>query len=1283
MEGGDEEQGREAFIARDSLPTDAIDYDPMPSNESLSSRPHRNLKDVKKLGPPPTTRYLTFQVQNLPSLRLIGKNDPMITVWDSYLEAYVGTTEVVKQVFSTEFEEVIAVKHYAGVDQTLQCSVFNASSSSVTLKDLIGSSSISLDTLLNMQGTEVPMSITHRRDPKVSAKLTKAKASTIVHLRALDTYSFVIKSGWILVRELPLFMGTKEVTPLVKRFMVISMGRISHYRTVFEFFQEGATGKSPADKFSVLVADCKLAFEPQDQRMWGVECEKLAKRFEFTLTEYKDEGPNVCPGSDDSESSYRGGKKPDPEFFQRKALWLLAVQTHSSNLPQRQRALSSPEGESAEHPTKPQTKEQEFFQEVMEEVLEVVPLVEPFETTMETDALFEDEELKQPQQPQKSAAARKIPTVPAITRYLTMKVKNLPNLFLIAKPDPMLTIWDSMACAYVGKTEIVRQTFNADFEQVFAIKHYPSNDQSLTVNVFSVSGDKLSSKDTVGCALVALDSLLGMEGVDVSVPITNLKDPKMHTKLVKAKSAVIFHLRPEISLVSVIHSGWILAREMPSVLQKKDKPPPFLRRFLVVLNGRMQHYASVIDYFEDAAERSVTDRVVISLSDARPILFDQLPKPQGKLALDGRRENAWAVECTLTGKRYEFDIVEVASMEAPNLAAEELKLLEEQNTSTEVAKSSARRDRWLQAIRLAISQSKVVPATRDRARSRAFSTAGARARSPSATRPQLDKSKERENFGIVMQEVLDVVPVIDPTVESDSKDEGARGVVSPRSIPTVIEAEAEAPAVQDSKLDESGKQKGRKKTPTQPGVIRYLTFRVKELPPVRLLTKNDPMVTVWDTHLESYAGTTEVKAQTYNPDFEDVISVCHYMDIDQMLRVGVFNCSGSTITSKDFIGNSVIPLDTLLNFEGSEVPIPMSNARDSKLHLKLQKSRSSIHVHLRPNSHLVGIIKSGHLNVRSVPRKGKPTPWTKRFVVLTDGQLAHYRNLFDFFQDRSQSRAELDRVCVTLTGKVTVCDPLPKVPGVTSKPDSWGVDCSAEGKRYEFEMTEVFVEEFPNLCSEADPISQRTNVAHEKKQPEAPATRRKDWVGAMLVAIPTTIFGIPLEFAAARSDKAGKVPSPITIAIKWLDENALTETGLYRIPGGKTEVEGLIARFDSGEDVEIPKQYFGGNLASLVVQFLRRLPDGLFTSRMAPVFEQMSQDGQLKMLKLLLSKLPRCNFCTLRALIQHLVRVANNCSVNEMTIENLSICVITSMASTMNALMTNADFLFDQEEPQE
>jgi len=44
-----------------------------------------------------------------------------------------------------------------------------------------------------------------------------------------------------------------------------------------------------------------------------------------------------------------------------------------------------------------------------------------------------------------------------------------------------------------------------------------------------------------------------------------------------------------------------------------------------------------------------------------------------------------------------------------------------------------------------------------------------------------------------------------------------------------------------------------------------------------------------------------------------------------------------------------------------------------------------------------------------------------------------------FAKDRSQSRAELDRVCVTLTGKVTVCNPLPKVPGITLRPDSWGV----------------------------------------------------------------------------------------------------------------------------------------------------------------------------------------------------------------------------------------------------
>lgn len=86
-------------------------------------------------------------------------------------------------------------------------------------------------------------------------------------------------------------------------------------------------------------------------------------------------------------------------------------------------------------------------------------------------------------------------------------------------------------------------------------------------------------------------------------------------------------------------------------------------------------------------------------------------------------------------------------------------------------------------------------------------------------------------------------------------------------------------------------------------------------------------------------------------------------------------------------------------------------------------------------------------------------------------------------------------------------------------------------------MVEVYIEEFPNLCAQADPVSQRTSnsVSLERKHPEAPATRRIDWVRAMLVAIPTTIFGVPLAAAATRSDKAGKVPSPITVINEFED----------------------------------------------------------------------------------------------------------------------------------------------------
>lgn len=1479
----DEAEGRAAPLARDSLPTDVIDleFDPMPSNQNLSNRPHRNLRDIKKLPTgPPTTRYLTFKVQNLPSLRLLSKNDPMITIWDSYLETYVGTTEVVKQVLTTDFEEVIAVKHYPGVDQTLHCSVFNASGNSVTIKDLIGTSTTSLDALVGLEGADVPMSITHTRDPKFNAKLIKSKAFTVVHLRAFDTYSSVLRSGWIGVRELPLYMGSKEVLPLAKRFMVISKGRISHYRNVYDFFQEGVAGKAPTDKFSVNISDCKVVFEPQEPRLWGVECALLAKRYEFVLTESKDEPPNLFPEVDDSDSSTRGQSKAkqEPDFAQRKALWLHAVQSSpiappqapqrpaqldtssttapSSILsPSRQQQQQTTTGNGAlspslrpkapleipatstafslQSPSRPQkpperssgvlessfannailspkppqkppdklsssssggneslqssvipTKEQEIFQGVMEEVLEVVPKIDSFENgsshggssssggDRENESFLadDDEETKSPlllsalsitsttnitssstnsssSSSNTTFSAKPLPSSPAITRYLTLKVKNLPSLFLIAKPDPMLMLWDSVLGAYIGKTEIIRQVFSAEFEQVFAVKHYANNDQNLTVNVFSVSGEKVSTKDVVGRALVTLDSLLGMEGVDVSVPITNLKDPKMHTKLVRAKSAVVFHLRPEVSLYAVIHSGWVLAREVPAVMQKKDKPPPFVRRFLVVMHGRMQHYKSVIDYFEDTTEKSagvVNDRVVISLSESGPIVFDQLPKPPGKLALDGRREHAWAVECTLTGKRHEFDIVELASAEAPNLAPDELKekLLSVESAESgdsntgrpsisnvsvlDSPRSAGRRERWIQAIRRAIplsaasaaaassssSSSAAVTTTTSLsfssspqvsnstpARARAPSNTTGRVRAPSAPPRVVEKTKEREHFGVVMKEVLDVVVRIEPSSEASiSTSSSSINILT--SIPR-IEAEAEAPPLQEEEnkaiaattaatttaaQDDSANKLRKKKLPTnQQGVIRYLTFRIKDLPPVRLLTKNDPMVTVWDTHTEKYIGATEVKPQTYSPDFEEVISVCHYLEIDQMLRVGVFNASGSTVSQQDFIGNSVIPLDTLLNFEGSEVPIPISNARDSKLHIKLQKAKSSVIVHLRSNNNLVGILKSGYVNARAVPKKGRPSPWVKRFVVVMNAQLLLFRCVYDFFQDCSQARQELEKVVISLSGRVALIDPLPRLPGIISKGNAWGVDCESESKRYEFDLTEQYIEEFPNLSPQADPSAQRTAncIVQDTKQPDVPPTRRIEWVRAMLVAIPTTIFGVPLAIASARSDPQACVPAPLTIAIRWLDENALTETGLYRIPGGKTEVETLIARFDRGEIVEIPKQYFGGNLASLIVQFIRRLPEGLFTARMAEVFEQMSQDGNLKMLKLLLSKLPKCNFCTLRALIQHLVRVAGNCSVNEMTIENLSICVITSMAQTMNALMTNVDFLFDQPEPLE
>ena len=89
---------------------------------------------------------------------------------------------------------------------------------------------------------------------------------------------------------------------------------------------------------------------------------------------------------------------------------------------------------------------------------------------------------------------------------------------------------------------------------------------------------------------------------------------------------------------------------------------------------------------------------------------------------------------------------------------------------------------------------------------------------------------------------------------------------------------------------------------------------------------------------------------------------------------------------------------------------------------------------------------------------------------------------------------------------------------------------------------------------------------------------------------PHTLYGIPLEVAAARSDPEGLVPSPVRKCIAYLIDNQLLGTeGLTRSPGSNTQKKMFIQEFDSDYNFDFPPGVSGLTIASVLLAFFMQL----------------------------------------------------------------------------------------------
>ncbi|KAL4660342.1 breakpoint cluster region protein [Arapaima gigas] len=156
----------------------------------------------------------------------------------------------------------------------------------------------------------------------------------------------------------------------------------------------------------------------------------------------------------------------------------------------------------------------------------------------------------------------------------------------------------------------------------------------------------------------------------------------------------------------------------------------------------------------------------------------------------------------------------------------------------------------------------------------------------------------------------------------------------------------------------------------------------------------------------------------------------------------------------------------------------------------------------------------------------------------------------------------------------------------------------------------------------------------------------------------TGVFGVKISTVTKR--ERSKVPYIVRQCVEEVERRGLEEVGIYRVSGVATDIQVLKVAFDANnKDVSVMMSEMDVNaIAGTLKLYFRELPEPLFTDELYPNFAGgiALSDSVAKescMLNLLLS-LPEPNLVTFLFLLDHLKRVAENESVNKMSLHNLA-----------------------------
>ncbi|XP_053311031.1 rho GTPase-activating protein 6 isoform X2 [Spea bombifrons] len=124
-----------------------------------------------------------------------------------------------------------------------------------------------------------------------------------------------------------------------------------------------------------------------------------------------------------------------------------------------------------------------------------------------------------------------------------------------------------------------------------------------------------------------------------------------------------------------------------------------------------------------------------------------------------------------------------------------------------------------------------------------------------------------------------------------------------------------------------------------------------------------------------------------------------------------------------------------------------------------------------------------------------------------------------------------------------------------------------------------------------------------------------------------------------------QVPRLVDSCCLHLEKNGLQTVGIFRVGSSKKRVRQLREEFDRGVDVVLEEEHSVHDVAALLKEFLRDMPDPLLTRELYTAFINtimLDADEQLSTLQLLIYLLPPCNCDTLHRLLQFVSTVASH-----------------------------------------